>query len=88
MNFFQKEYEKLDQRTLAILKSEITRITNIFISDYDINNIFCSQKNELNFRGFDEVIKKGKIVVLNMNIAEYRNLSKTIAAYLKLYFQT
>ena len=35
LNFFQKEYEKLDQRTLAILKSEITRITNVFVSDYD-----------------------------------------------------
>ena len=70
------------------MKSEITRITNIFISDYDINRIFCSQKNELNFKGFEEVIKKGKIVVLNMNIAEYRNLSKIIAAYLKLDFQT
>ena len=88
LNFFQKEYEKLDQRTLAILKSEITRITNIFISDYDINRIFCAQKNELNFKGFEEVIKKGKIVVLNMNIAEYRNLSKIIATYLKLDFQT
>lgn len=30
----------------------------------------------------------GKIVVLNMNIAEYKNLSKIIAAYLKLDFQT
>ena len=88
LNFFQKEYEKLDQRTLAILKSDITRITNIFISDYDINRIFCAKKNELNFKGFEEVIKKGKIVVLNMNIAEYRNLSKIIATYLKLDFQT
>ena len=34
------------------------------------------------------MINKGKIVVLNMNIAEYRNLSKIIAAYLKLDFQT
>ena len=32
--------------------------------------------------------KNGKIVVLNMNIAEYKNLSKIIAAYLKLDFQT
>ena len=30
----------------------------------------------------------GKIVVLNMNIAEYKNLSKIIAAYLKLDFQS
>ena len=88
LNFFQKEYEKLDQRTLAILKSDITRITNIFISDYDINRIFCAKKNELNFKGFEKDKKKGKIVVLNMNIAEYRNLSKIIATYLKLDFQT
>ena len=88
LDFFQKEYERLDQRTLSILKSEITRITNVFISDYDINQIFCSSKQELNFKGFNEVINKGKIVVLNMNIAEYRNLSKIIAAYLKLDFQT
>ena len=88
LDFFQKEYERLDQRTVSILKSEITRITNVFISDYDINQIFCSSKKELNFKGFNEVINKGKIVVLNMNIAEYRNLSKIIAAYLKLDFQT
>ena len=88
LDFFQKEYEKLDQRTLSILKSEITRITNIFISDYDINRTFCASKNELNFNGFYDVINKGKIVVLNMNIAEYRNLSKIIAAYLKLDFQS
>ena len=87
LEFFQEEYEKLDSRTLAILKSEITRITNIFISDYDVSQIFCAPKNELNFKGFKEVIEKGKIVVLNMNIAEYRNLSKIIAAYLKLDFQ-
>ncbi len=88
LEFFEKEYEKLDSRTLGILKSEITRITNIFISDYDVNKIFCAPKDELNFKGFYDVINKGKIVVLNMNIAEYKNLSKIIAAYLKLDFQT
>lgn len=88
LEFFQKEFFSLDQRTLSILKSEITRITNIFVSDYDISKTFCPEKNELNFTGFTEVIKYGKIVVLNMNIAEYKSLSKIIAAYLKLDFQT
>ncbi len=88
LDFFQNEYEKLDTRTMAILKSEITRITNLFISDYDVINTFCSKKEDLNFKGFSEAIKTGKIVVLNMNIAEYKNLSKVIAAYLKLDFQT
>ncbi len=88
LNFFEKEYLNLDQRTMSILKSEITRITNCFISDYDVLNTFNPKQEELNFFGFEEVLKKGKIVVLNMNINEYSNLSKIIAAYLKLDFQT
>ena len=88
LDFFQKEFEALDQRTKAILISEITRITNTFVSDYDVMNCFCSSKKELTFTGFEEVIKKGKIVVLNMNISEYSMLSKIIATYLKLDFQS
>ena len=88
LDFFQKEFENLDTRTLSILKSEITRITNVFVSDYDIQKTFCPEKENLTFNGFSDIIKNGKIVVLNMNIAEYRNLSKIIAAYLKLDFQS
>ena len=88
LEFFEKEFNSLDSRTLAILKSEISRITGIFISDYKISKIFCAEKNELNFKGFSSMLKQGKIVVLNMNIAEYKNLSKIISAYLKLDFQT
>ncbi len=88
LNFFQKEFEYLDSRTKAILISEITRITNTFISDYDIHSIFCPPKEKLNFLGFKDVINSGKIVVLNMNISEYSLLSKIIATYLKLDFQT
>lgn len=88
LNFFEREFESLDQRTASILKSEITRITNTFISDYNVLKTFSPQKKGLTFLGFEDVIKNGKIVVLNMNIAEYKNLSKIIAAYLKLDFQT
>ena len=88
LNFFDKEFENLDSRTKGILISEITRITNIFISDYDVNSIFSSSKEKLNFLGFDDIIKSGKIVVLDMNISEYDLLSKIIATYLKLDFQT
>jgi hypothetical protein len=88
LEFFEKEFNSLDSRTSSILKSEITRITGCFISDYSIQQIFCPNKNELNFNGFYDVIHNGKIVVLNMNISEYRNLSKIMAAYLKLDFQT
>ena len=88
LEFFEKEFNNLDTRTLAILKSEITRITNIFVSDYKISKIFCSSKEALNFKGFSSMLEQGKILVLNMNIAEYKNLSKIIAAYLKLDFQS
>ena len=88
LNFFEKEYSILDERTKSILKSEITRITNIFLSDYSVKKVFCPPKEEINFYGFEEVLEKGKIVVLNLNISEYKNLSKLIAAYLKLDFQT
>ena len=88
INFFEKEFKALDSRTLSILKSEITRITNSFISDIDVLNTFSPPKKDITFDGFSDVLKNGKIVVLNMNISEYRNLSKIIAAYLKLDFQT
>lgn len=87
LTFFEKEFLSLDNRTLSILKSEITRITNCFVSDYEIFKTFNPSKEELNFFGFEEVLSQGKIVVLNMNINEYTNLSKIIAAYLKLDFQ-
>lgn len=88
LKFFEKEFFSLDTRTSGILKSEITRITNCFVSDSDIATTFCPQKKNRNFLGFKDVINTGKIVVLNMNINEYRNLSKIIATYLKLDFQT
>lgn len=88
LNFFEKEFFALDSRTFSILKSEITRITSCFISDYSIFRTFCPKPQELNFPGFEDALASGKIVVLNLNIAEYKNLSKIIAAYLKLDFQT
>lgn len=87
INFFEKEFNSLDSKVLSILKSEINRITLTFISDFDILNTFSPKESELNFHGFSEVLSEGKIVVLNMNISEYRNLSKIIASYLKLDFQ-
>lgn len=88
LNFFEKEFYSLDERTISILRSELSRITSLFISDYQIKSIFCPKKEDINFFGFSDVINNGKIVVLNMNIAEYKNLSKLIAAYLKLDFQS
>ena len=88
IDFYNKEFLELDSRTSSIIKSELSRITSIFISNYHINKSFCPKKDEINFHGFDQVIEEGKVVVLNMNISEHRNLSKIIASYLKFDFQT
>lgn len=88
LNFFQNEFLCLDERTKGILVSEITRITNVFVSDYDVCSTFCPPKDKLNFDGFSDIIQNGKIVVLNINVSEYTFLSKIIATYLKLDFQT
>ena len=86
LDFFQSEYSTLDPKVLSIIQSEVTRITQLFVNDYEISNAFCPPKDQINFNGFENL--KNDIVVLNMNVAEYRNLAKVIATYLKLDFQS
>lgn len=88
LDFFDKEFFCLDDRTKGILTAEITRITNVFISDYDVCKTFCPKKEKLNLLGFDDILENGKIVVLNLNLSTYSSLSRIIATYLKLDFQT
>ena len=88
ISFLENDFFTLDDRTYNLLKSEITRITNCFVSDYEVLHTFCPNKNNQNFFGFEDAIQTGKIIVLNLNIGQYKNLSKIIAAYLKLDFQT
>lgn len=87
ISFFNDEFFALDDRTKSILRSEISRITNVFVSDSDVSRVFCPARNDISFPGFEYVLKNHKIVVLNMNLAEYSTLSKIIAAYLKIDFQ-
>lgn len=87
-DYFINEYRTLDTKIITVIKSEVTRMTYTFVSDPQIVDTFCTPKEKLNFFGFDDLVDNGRIVVLDMNIAEFRNLSKIIAAYLKLDFQT
>lgn len=57
IDFFQKELFSLDSRTLSIIQSEITRITNCFVSDYDVLHTFCPKREEINFHGFYHLIE-------------------------------
>lgn len=52
IDFFEKEYFCLDDRTLSILKSEISRITSVFVSDYSAMSTFCPKKEDINFKRF------------------------------------
>lgn len=88
INFFEEEFFSLDDRTQSIIKSEISRITNVFVSDEDAKRTFCPDRDNISFPGFEYVLKNHKIVVLDMNLSEYSNLSKIIAAYLKIDFQS
>ncbi len=76
----QNEYLKLDERTSSIIRSEITRITDVFTSDYNVSQKFCSKTDKLDF-------SQDYICVLSMNIAENKKLAKIISTYLKLDFQ-
>ncbi|MCL2860378.1 MAG: hypothetical protein FWF46_07510 [Oscillospiraceae bacterium] len=88
ITFFENEFNSMDSRVLSILKSEITRITNTFINELEVLNTFSPSIDCSNSFNFKDVLSQGKIVVLNVNIATYQNLSKILATYLKLDFQT
>lgn len=60
LHFFEKEFFSLDLRTISILKSEITRITNCFLSDYSVYCTFCPSLSELNFMGFKDMLSLRK----------------------------
>ena len=86
LEFFTSEFKSLDSRVLSIIQSEVSRITQLFVSDLEVSQTFCPKKEDITFSGFENL--NNNIVVFNMNIAEYRNLSKIIATYLKLDFQS
>lgn len=80
INNIKKEFLTLDDRTLNIIKAEITRVTNIFVSNKKIYDKFCGKSDKLDFN-------EENIVVLSINIGENEKLAKLIATYLKLDFQ-
>lgn len=88
LNYFTGEFSSKAENMIESIKGCVTEMTGFFASSERINNSFCPSKENLNFTGFEECINEGKIVVLAMNVAEYPEVSKTIAAYLKLDFQS
>lgn len=86
LEFFEKEFNSLDQRTLSILKSEISRITNIFISDYNVSNVFCPEKKDLNFKGFSSMLKKRKNCCFKHEYCRIQESLKNYSCIFKIRF--
>lgn len=76
----KNEYLKLDDRTIGIIKSEMTRMTSIFVTNYEIYNKFCDNSEFINFY-------ENKIFVLSVDISKNERLSRIISTYIKLDFQ-
>ena len=55
LNFFEKEFFSLDSRSMALLKSQITRITSCFITDYNILNTFSPKEKCAEFSGIKDI---------------------------------
>lgn len=76
----KNDFLSLDSRTLGIIKSEITRMTSIFLSSKKLNDKFCKETNKIDFNS-------NKIYVLSLNLSNSEKISKIISTYLKLQFQ-
>lgn len=76
----KNEYLRLDERTRSIIKAEITRITGVFVNDYNIYQKFCFNSDAFSFL-------ENKVVILSIGIGENSLLCKIISTYLKLDFQ-
>lgn len=88
LNYFYGEFQSKAENTISTIKACVTEMTGFFTSSERIHTSFCPEKRDVTFTGFEECINKGKIVVLAMNVAQYPQVSRTIAAYLKLDFQS
>lgn len=80
VNFINSEYKNLDERVMSIIKSEITRMTIPFVSNYETKEKFCTNSNV-------DFSIDNQIIILSMNIGENKAITKIISAFLKNDFQ-
>ena len=83
--FFSKEYFNLDTRVLSIIKSEITRLTIPFVTEYDICNRFAVAHKDNIKLCFS--LQKPTLIILSINMSKNFLLAKMLATFIKLDFQ-
>lgn len=87
--YFENEFQSKAETTIETVKACVTEMTSFFVSSEKMQKAFSPKtSDDCDFLGFEECINEGKIVVLALNAAEYPEVSKTIAAYMKLDFQS
>ena len=87
--YFDNEFNSKAETTIETIKACVTEMTSFFVSSEKMQRAFSPKTiEECDFLGFEECINEGKIVVLALNAAEYPEVSKSIAAYMKLDFQS
>lgn len=84
--FFQNEYFGLEKRIQTIIKSEITRLTIPFVTDYEMCKRYgVNDKDSINISFKNN---KPKLIVLSMNMSKNFLISKILSAFVKLEFQS
>ncbi|MDD2627514.1 MAG: hypothetical protein PHD20_01335 [Clostridia bacterium] len=84
--FFSKEFINLDPKILSIIKSEISRITIPFITEYQIFSKFGKSSNntiKINLKN-----NTREIIILSINMSKNYMLAKILATFLKLDYQS
>ncbi len=84
--FFSKEYFNLDKRVISIIKSEITRLTIPFVTEYEVCSKFGTKHEEEVNISFKQ--SKQQIYLLSINMSKNFLLSKMLATFIKLEFQS
>ena len=82
-SYFNNEFTQLDDK----FKDSILVTATSFLSllrDAKIERVFCPEKEEVNFWGFDEIVDKGKIFIFGINIP---GLSGPMSIFMKLMYQ-
>ena len=75
------------EATVETIKTVVTQTTAFFVSSERISDYFSPSKDKVSFHGFQGAINSGQIIVMAMNVAEYPQVARIIAAYLKQDFQ-
>ena len=83
---FTTTYASSDKRFRGIFLSELTRITNYFAQP-KYRPIYSPAIEDINFNGFDDAIRNGKIVVLDANADIYGDMANALGIFLKLDYQ-